>query len=83
MMQRELQDQEGTNWTCVQAYSGLHQSQENQEAAKLNASENHVRVVCTPNGGARSIRIELPEDWFENLSDEQLLIRIKTSSASD
>jgi len=31
-----------------------------------------LQVVCTPSGGARSVRVELPERWHE-LPDAQLL----------
>ena len=30
-------------------------------------------VVCTPSGGEQSVRIELPKDWAETLSDDNLL----------
>jgi hypothetical protein len=34
-------------------------------------------VVCTPSGGAQSVRIALPGDWEKKISDEQLVDRIR------
>jgi hypothetical protein len=29
--------------------------------------------VCTPSGGAQSVRVELPRGWEERVSDAELL----------
>jgi hypothetical protein len=34
-------------------------------------------VVCTPSGGAHSVRLDLPDDWESGLSDEDLAARIR------
>ena len=76
MEQREVTDKEGTTWTCVQAYAAL-EGKNGEKAAKLSESEDHkVPVVCTPSGGAQSVRIQLKKDWFNVLEDEDLLIKI-------
>lgn len=76
-MQREVSGEDKITWTCAQAYSGLSGSQENKEAARVEGRIDRVRVVCTPSGGAKSVQLELPEDWESSLSDEELLRRIE------
>jgi hypothetical protein len=34
-------------------------------------------VVCTPSGGARSVRLELPDGWEAGLSNDELLGAIR------
>jgi hypothetical protein len=79
MTQREVTDNENTTWTCVQAYGNL--SQENAEkAAELTEDTNgHVTVVCTPSGGAQTVRLQLPKDWMEEVPDEELVKQITAS----
>lgn len=77
MEQREVTDQEGTTWTCVQAYAGLN-GKNGEKAAQLSETSDHkVPVVCTPSGGAQSVRLELSQDWLEQLPDDQLLANIR------
>ncbi|HEV2915350.1 MAG TPA: hypothetical protein VGX92_18870 [Pyrinomonadaceae bacterium] len=76
-MPKELKGEDGITWTCVQAYSGLSDKPENEEAARVEGGAGRVRVVCTPSGGARSVRLELPEDWESSLDDEKLLRKIE------
>ena len=40
---------------------------------------DHVHVICTPSGGAKSVRVQSPEAWEQQLSDEELLQLILTS----
>jgi hypothetical protein len=72
MKQREIQDRESITWTCVQAYSSMTSGEDNEEAATVNGADGKVKVVCTPTGGAQTVRLELPRDWVEKLSDEEL-----------
>jgi hypothetical protein len=51
-MEREITDRNGVTWTCVQAYSGLSNNAENQDAAQVKGQEDAYWVVCTPSGGA-------------------------------
>ena len=76
MTQREVSDQDNTTWTCVQAYGNL--SNENAEkAAEISEDGNgNVTVVCTPSGGAQTVRLQLPKDWMEEVSDEKLVSEI-------
>lgn len=83
-MQREVQDGGGTRWTCVQAYAGLSQDGGEGEAAKRadeKETGGRVEVVCTPSGGAQTVRLRLPEGWEENYSDEDLLREIEAQSS--
>ncbi|EMR01932.1 hypothetical protein [Cesiribacter andamanensis] len=75
MIQREVNDQENTRWTCVQAYSGPG-SEDLEEGDAAKDHNGHVAVVCTPSGGAQTVRLQLPANWQETLSDEQLLKKI-------
>ncbi len=73
MTQREVQDDESTTWTCVQALSGLTGQAAEEAAEKIESEKGTVPVVCTPSGGAQSVRLELAKDWSEAMSDEALL----------
>lgn len=45
-----------------------------EKAAELSATnEGRIPVVCTPTSGAQSVRLNLDENWDEQLSEEQLL----------
>lgn len=72
MEQREIQDQDKTTWTCIQAFAGS-----NGEAARIaskKVEENGmVPVVCTPSGGAQTVRLDLPQDWLTKTSDGELM----------
>lgn len=72
---REVMDAEGVAWTCIQAFAGLGNDPEKQEAARL-AGSDRVQVVCTPSGGARSRRLALPPDWAA-MEDSALLAAIR------
>jgi hypothetical protein len=76
MTQREVTDKDNTTWTCVQAYGNL--SEENAEkAAEITEDDNgDVTVVCTPSGGAQTVRLQLPKDWTEQVSDDKLVSEI-------
>ena len=39
VMEGEITDSNGVTWTCVQAYSGLDNNAENQDAAQVNKLE--------------------------------------------
>jgi hypothetical protein len=75
MKQRSVTDQDNTTWTCVQAYAGLNgETEASERAAEISSDEQgHVAVVCTPSGGAQSVRLALSPDWDEALPDRELL----------
>lgn len=75
-MQREVTDN-GITWTCVQAFTGLSDDAENQDAAQVKGQEDAYWVVCTPSGGAKTVRLKLQEDWETACSDQTLLEQIK------
>ncbi len=72
-MPREVMDSDGITWSCIQAFAGLGKDPEKTEAARVDGSRDRFHVVCTPSGGAKSVRVELPGNWEKGLSDEQLL----------
>ncbi|MFL5357534.1 hypothetical protein [Archangium sp.] len=72
-MPREVKDSDGITWSCIQAFAGLGKDSEKTEAARVDGARNHFHVVCTPSGGAKSVRVELPGDWEKGLPDEALL----------
>ncbi len=77
-MEREVTDTDGKTWTCVQAFSGLGDSAETQDAAQVKGEPDTYWVVCTPSGGAQSVRLKLQGEWKTTYSDEALLNEIKT-----
>ena len=80
-MPREITDWEGITWTCIEAFAGLANDPEKADAARVEGSEDLVRVVCTPSGASRSVRIACPADWATSMQDEQLLIAIQEALA--
>jgi hypothetical protein len=75
MKQREVQDQNNTKWVCVEALSGLTDNSA-EVADKIQDKNGKVPVVCTPSGGAQTVRIKVSSNWHESLSDEDLLKEI-------
>ncbi|HYH83438.1 MAG TPA: hypothetical protein VEX86_26825 [Longimicrobium sp.] len=69
-MPREVRDEQGVTWSCVEAYAGL--SGGTGDAARADGPGERYRVVCTPSGGAKSVELELPAGWEESMSDEDL-----------
>ena len=61
---------DGTEWSCVQAYAGL--GDESPEAADAARVGDQVVVVATPSGGAQTVRLQLNPDWYDALSDDEL-----------
>ncbi len=77
--EREVTDADGTTWSCVLAYAGVGEGMAAQALEERRAAEGRgVPVVCTPSGGAQSIRLELAHDWMQSLSDEALLEAIQS-----
>ena len=76
MQQREVTDQENTNWVCVQAFGGLQEAAAEEAADRIETEDGKVPVVCTPSGGAQTVRLQLNRSWLETFSDEQLLTAI-------
>lgn len=56
---REVTDDEGLTWSCLEAVAG--------------PGDGRVAVVCTPSGGAQSVRLALAPDWAEGLDDAALV----------
>lgn len=79
-MEREVSDPDGTTWTCVQAVSGISNCTDNKDAAQFKGQPDAYWVVCTPNGGAKSVRLQLPEEW-DTYADQELLNEIKAQQA--
>ena len=71
----EVTDADGITWTCVQAYAGLSDEDEaqNSSAAQVSGEDDTYWVVCTPSGGAQSVRLKLQGEWETSYSDEALL----------
>jgi len=77
MKQREVTDKENIKWTCVQAYSGSEGKIAEKAVELSEGNEGTVSVVCTPNGGAQTVRINLNKNWEDQLAEEDLLEAIK------
>ncbi|PKV76103.1 hypothetical protein [Pontibacter ramchanderi] len=76
MTQREVTDNENTTWTCVQAYGTISKENADKAAELTEDTNGEVTVVCTPSGGAQTVRLQLPKDWLEAVSDEELVNQI-------
>lgn len=79
MEQREVTDKENTTWTCVQAYAGLKSNSTDEDAIGKNG-DGTVTVVCTPSGGAQTVRLSLQPEWIVAVSDEELTEKILAAS---
>ncbi len=73
MKQREVTDKENVKWTCVQAYSGMQEKLSEKAAEIIENGDGRIPVVCTPTGGAQSVRLELQNNWIEQLQDDELI----------
>lgn len=78
-MPREVTDGEGTTWSCVEAYAGLSEEGKS-DAAKVEGTDR-FRVIATPSGGARTVELELPAGWEEEMSDEDLVRAIEAAAS--
>ena len=75
MKQRQVQDDDNLIWDCVEALS--RSSPEMGDKTKVNKNANApVTVVCTPSGGAQTVRLTVSPDCLQKLSDEKLLEKI-------
>ncbi|WP_240731567.1 hypothetical protein [Hymenobacter radiodurans] len=83
MKQREITDQSNTAWTCVQAYAGLDSETAEQATKLAEAEDGTVTVVCTPSGGAQTVRLELDKGWLDDLSDEELTSAISSAGTGN
>lgn len=70
--QREITDENNTAWTCVQAYAGLDSKAAEKATEIAESDEGTVTVVCTPSGGAQTVRLELNKNWLDELPDDEL-----------
>lgn len=78
-MAREVTDGDGVTWSCVQAYGGLKEGGGDAEAARVEGEPDLFQVVCTPSGGAQSVRLKLAGGWEEKYGDEELLREIEAA----
>lgn len=72
--QREIKDQQGFNWVCVQSLASIDSL---KDPETKNSTAGDVIVVCTPSGGAQTVRLQLPANWFDQLDDNKLLDQIR------
>ncbi|MGG6266869.1 hypothetical protein ACQ4M3_21510 [Leptolyngbya sp. AN03gr2] len=79
-MERTVSDRDGITWSCIEAFTGLSDETEHSEAAQVKGQEDTYWVVCTPSGGAQSVRLKLSGDWQNDYSDEALLQEIAEKS---
>ncbi len=77
MKQREVTDSANTRWTCVQAYTMVDRDSAEEISHSTKGESGQITVVCTPSGGAKTVRIELPENWDEVMDDAALLQAIQ------
>lgn len=75
-MARDVTTPDGTLWNCVQAYAGLDAPDAVPDAP---AGGPPVEVVCTPSGGAQTVRLKLPANWETAASDDELAKAIENA----
>jgi hypothetical protein len=66
MIEREIQDRNNTVWKCVQAFSGVSGDLA-EKAKEIEGDRTKVTVVCTPSGGAQTVRLQLNEGWGKTI----------------
>ena len=76
-MLREVIDANGIVWSCIQAFAGLGNDPVKSAAARVEGMHDRVHVVCTPGGGARSVRIVMPGGWEDECPDAEILAAIR------
>jgi hypothetical protein len=76
MKQKDIQDRENVTWTCVQAFSGGDSGAAQEAEQHAIDANGNVPVVCTPSGGGQSLRLQLPVDWYEQMTETTLLAAI-------
>jgi hypothetical protein len=81
MRQKQISDEQNTVWTCVQALAGVEGKTADKAEKLMEANGGKVDVVCTPSGGSQSLRLKLPVNWNEQLSDEDLLKAIEENKS--
>lgn len=75
--ERSVTTRDGTAWTCLEALAEM------PAAAKDRlAGEGRRAVVCTPSGGAHSVRLTLAEGW-RAMPDSDLAAAIEAGLAGD
>lgn len=79
-MPREITGKDGVTWSCIQAFAGLGNDAAKAEAARVEGAADRYHVVCTPSGGARSVRLELPGGWEQDWRDEDILAAIEAAT---
>jgi hypothetical protein len=79
MKQREVQGQDNTIWSCIQAFAGSNGDAAKEASQKAEQQNDNVTVICTPSGGAQTIRLDLPKDWAIKMSDDELINAISAS----
>ena len=72
---REVTDAEQVTWSCIEAYGGLNAERAETAADLADNGDGAVAVVCTPRGGAQSVRLDLPPNWGD-LQEADLLAAI-------
>ena len=77
MKSREVTDKNNTRWTCVQAFTGTEGDAALEATRLTEKSQDKVEVICTPSGGAQTVRLQLDKAWTEAISDEALVEAIQ------
>ncbi len=82
MKQREIVV-DGVRWTCNQALAGVDGEAAAKAESKIASSGGKVPVICTPDGGAQSVRVTLDAGWDGAMTDDELLSVLRTASQAD
>ena len=77
-MPREVTGGDGIVWSCVEAYAGLSDEGGGEAAERAASGDGKLVVVCTPSGGAKSVRLKLPAGWEQSFDDARLMREIES-----
>ena len=79
-MPREITHADGIARSCIQAFASLGNDPAQTQAAGVDGILSRLHVFYTLSGAARSVRVELPEGWEDDCSDQEIEPAIRLAS---
>jgi hypothetical protein len=81
-MPHEISDAEARTWSYVQAFAGFGNDPGKANTTRMHGEGGRLDVVCTPNGGAKFVRLDLAGGWEEGMSDGGMLKAVQEKLAA-
>ncbi|HYX33940.1 MAG TPA: hypothetical protein VE954_12560 [Oligoflexus sp.] len=82
MKTREITDRNHVIWQCTQVFSGANPKLAGRAACLAKEDDGSLSIVCTPSGGEQTVRLQLKEDWYDQMSDDDLRKAIENAKES-